>query len=1713
MNTQFLSSSWGLDPFGVFLGHTGIIVLLDRLRKEKPMRLKMLLGMLLLLAISAGFASAATIPVNGANSQLQLTNESKDELNFRMEIGTIEIMDVTTKGGDFTRLIIPGFHTSKIEGQPELPMMNRLIAVPAGAQAIVSTRNVKTRMVKLADFGAENPVFPAQPSLSKSQRPEDVPFVYDMASYNKAAARELVKVVDLGRMRAMDISRLEISPVAYYPATGELEIVESLEVSVSFVGADKALAADLISGTYSPFFEHLYASMDGSKAFQDDYPDRVADMVTMVIVTPPAFVAQLSDFVAWKTERGFNTIVAVTGTPEVGNTTASIQTYLHGLYNAGTVENPAPSFVLFIGDVAEMPTFTMGGDATDRPYCAVDGDLVPDMYYGRFSATNPSQLQAQLDKTMTYDQFTMADPSYLGNVTMIAGADSGYAPTHGNGQINYGTEHYFNASHGINSNTFLYPETGGAVEGALIATYNEGVGFINYTAHGSQTSWAAPSLSQSDINSLTNNDKYFLAVGNCCLTSTYDYGECFGETFLRAEGKGAVGYIGGSNSTYWDEDYWWGVGYHASSEIDGTAYPVENTGIGVYDGVFHDHGEADHLWYVTQDAMVFAGNLAVMESGSTRTEYYWNIYNLLGDPSISIFMGVPAVNNVGHIETIFMGQTSLNVTAEYGSYVGLTQGGVLVGSGTVGASGSLDVEYTETLTPGSPVKLVVMAQNMEPYIADIMVIVPATVTIDPMVIPVATDVDITVTVMDAAGTTPQAGINVWAEGLGYSIAPVMTDANGVAVISVNSAYGPTLDIVGQDPADSFRLFTEQVAVTAADLTSPDLTVSTDIGLSDAFALNLPGTLTATLGEAGHTLFAQMPDGTVLNTSDLSMVITPAQLGMVNGIIAVEGYNLYSESFDIIEAYGTVSGNVTSGGTAMANVIVNGLDSFGGTVFTAVTDASGNYVVADEILVADYNIVIDHFGYLHYENNFFVNYGANVNDIVIEAAPSGILSGTVMDADTFEGLAASVKVYRTDTGDLYTETTCDETGAFATSALPYFTYNIRVRAYHHIPATIEMTIENPETVKDFALTATNGDLLLIDDSTSASLKMAKMGGKLNDVLLAPGYESQDTKSAVQIASDLEEMGFFVTIVEAASIADAAMFYDYDLVILSCGDNTSTLGNSVVKNGLINYANEGGHILLEGGELGYNQYSSGAFATDVMHSIDWNHDSSGNVGVADASLYVLNNPNPACQPIEIAYVGYGDSDAMAPTADAVMAMNWSLYPTDAAMITFDSNPAPEGGQMVFLSWNYMAADMSRYALLENSIHWLLAEENGSSSVSGYAMMVGATDHSGITVKAVPGGGTTVTAADGSYSLPGLYAGTYDIIASHANFATMLQEVTLTDNQAMTGVDFVLTGTYEEEVCSHDIAGEIDDVLPPVVDVATMGTSGVISEVSAFIDITHSWIGDLDVVLTSPEGTSVALHARTGSSADDILGWYPADIEPAGDLGAFMGEEMAGDWTLTVTDNVGGDFGTLNNWCVHVVYAGGTVAVMPHPMMVSTVEGGMGLNWEFNGGSVDGINVYRRTEETSMTRINDYLVPVISGEASFTDAGLGLENGQTVFYAYKVVTGGVELSLSQEVEATFNSGAPTAFALHSNYPNPFNPMTSIKFDMARAGHVKLTVYDIAGRVVKTLVDEVRPAASHVEIWDGTDNSGRRSASGTYYYQVTTDGFTDTHKMMLVK
>jgi subtilisin-like proprotein convertase family protein len=1479
----------------------------------------LLLGLVLLgLVASVSQAEVRNLTLSSAKNELTLIERQGDALHYRAQIGTLSAINVMTREGLFTRLLIPGFHTSHVEGAPELPMMNRMIEIPSGGRARIEVISSQSRSYTLADLGIDNRLMPAQPSMPKNAEPATWPFVYDDRAYaSPRVALELVRVVGVGQLRSVELGRLEVSPVSYFPAERRIEVQESVEFRVIFDGGDSAAEADLKDRTASPFFDPVYGRVEGYRDLHDNNPDRVRDVVTMVVITPPQFAAQLQTFVNWKIRRGFNTILAVTGSPPVGSTKEEIKAYITGLYNNGTAQQPAPSFVLFVGDVEQLPTWMINGDATDRPYCDIVGDQVPDIYYGRFSATNPAQLQAMLDKTLMYDQFTMPDPSYLNEVVMIGGMDSNYGQVWANGQINYGTTYYFNEIHDILSHTYLYPNSG-SQETAIIANLNNGVAYANYTAHGSETSWSDPSLTQANVNALTNTGKYFLGVGNCCLTSTYDYPECLGETMIRAANKAAIGYIGGSNSTYWDEDYWWGVGY-TSNIVEHPTY--ETTATGAYDGLFHDRpNEADMgQWYVTNDAIIFCGNLAVMESGSSRIAYYWNIYNLLGDPSLSTYLGAPGWNNVVHPTTVFTNWSSINVQAAAGSYVGLTKDGVLIGAGTVDATGNLVLPiWAEPLTPGTA-HIVVMAQNRQPYQADINVLVPATVIIDPSTIDANVTTAIDVGVYEFDGVTPKPGVDVWATGLNYESAHAMTGADGHCTLSVTYPYGPTLDIIGKYPSDPYVLFTRAISVRAQLLTQPDLWVTTDIGMQNMFALNLPGVLHAQVGQPGHTLFAFLNGSPVGNTTDTSLQITPAETGEVEGIIAVSGYNLYRESFAVVEAYGTLTGHVTAGGAPAIGAVVTGYDGADQEVFQATTNAQGDYNVGEDILCAAYTIKADLFGYLHWEQTFFVNYGPNVLNIALDAAPSGILSGFITETGTGIPLEATVKVYRMDNGQLYTQTTSSPVdGSFATASLPYFDYRVVVKAYRHIPVTMTMTIDEPNENVLIALDPTIGDILLIDDSAKSGTNPEKVDEK-SGLVLGDGYVSDDGKAAVDLENDLTDLGYTVT-VETMPASDPADWPNYDMIISSSGNKTDPLANATFRANLIAYVQSGGHLLLEGGEVGYDHYGDSAFGTTVMHSTDWNADQSGNVTIATPTHPVVSVPNVIPGPIAMTYSGYGDEDAMAVRPDAVKVCSWSSYANDASIIAYDPNPAPEGGQIVFYCFNYSAMDASvRPLLLQNTVVYLMTPEIGNCSISGSVTLLGQTDHSGVKVEATPNGGFVMTAPDGSYSLNGLFAGSYTVRASKDGWSTGVEQESLSDGQQMTGCDFILTPLYTYQACRQPHLSIPDNNQTGVTDPMGVMIPGgpTVSEVEVYVNITHTYIGDLTVKLTSPDNTTVILHNRTGGTTENIVGWYPGDITPNQSLDAFIGKLANGVWRLTVIDQAGSDVGTLNEWCLRIKY----------------------------------------------------------------------------------------------------------------------------------------------------------------------------------------------------
>jgi flagellar hook assembly protein FlgD len=93
------------------------------------------------------------------------------------------------------------------------------------------------------------------------------------------------------------------------------------------------------------------------------------------------------------------------------------------------------------------------------------------------------------------------------------------------------------------------------------------------------------------------------------------------------------------------------------------------------------------------------------------------------------------------------------------------------------------------------------------------------------------------------------------------------------------------------------------------------------------------------------------------------------------------------------------------------------------------------------------------------------------------------------------------------------------------------------------------------------------------------------------------------------------------------------------------------------------------------------------------------------------------------------------------------------------------------------------------------------------------------------------------------------------------------------------------------------------------------------------------------------------------------------------------------------------------------------------------------------------------------------------------------------------------------------PTSFTLHQNFPNPFNPITTLRYDLPEDNFVILTVYDMLGRVVVQLVNTNQVAGFKLVQWNGSDSMGKPVSAGVYLYQIQAGEFVQTKKMVLLK
>ena len=714
-------------------------------------------------------------------SIVKVAENSADKMRLVVSTGELTASRQELYGIAFSQLHIEGFGPSQEVGLPCLPTMVRLLEVPLCKGFDIKVQHVVADTLPLAQLGVSAPVAPLQPSRSKSDtsRPYLVQQVEAYAR-DEFMGTATVSVEAIGVARSQNLARLVLSPVRYNAVRGELIVVRTMEIEIAYRQPDIEATMRIARLHASPMFastatlngafesneqselvrsamaEHRLAEQNGTFEQGDGFQLKDAASnapVRYLIVAHSSFRGELDTFMAWKRRKGFITDIVYTGDAGVGTTAQSIAAYVKLQYTNATRSLPAPTFLLLVGDVEQIPAFdgeyayAFESHVTDLYYATwTDGDLLPDCYYGRFSAQDVEQLVPQIEKTLMYEQYTFADPTFLDNAVMVAGIDgatsSDNAYTYGDPAMDYAVSTYINGDAGFASvvyyknNTANVPAAanvavrynGGtnyeAQANALRGLYSAGAGWINYTAHGDIGEWSMPSFRTSDVSDMTNRQKFGFMIGNCCLSNSFDAATCLGEALLRrGDYCGAVAYIGATNSTYWSEDFYWSVGLRSNiSNTMNTVYDGAN--LGMYDRLVHSHGEPRALHCTSAGAMMMAGNMAVESSSSERKAYYWEVYNLMGDPSVMPWLARPVAGVLQAGGSLVCGSTTLAVTTAPYAYVALTEGSEhrLVAAAFANGQGQATLIF-ESISVGN-YELVVTAQNRTPVFMHLTAVVP-----------------------------------------------------------------------------------------------------------------------------------------------------------------------------------------------------------------------------------------------------------------------------------------------------------------------------------------------------------------------------------------------------------------------------------------------------------------------------------------------------------------------------------------------------------------------------------------------------------------------------------------------------------------------------------------------------------------------------------------------------------------------------------------------------------------------------------------------------------------------------------------------------------------------------------------------------------------------------------------------------------------------------
>jgi len=597
-----------------------------------------------LLLAQGALASGLWIPFDGGTERsatVSIVESDVNRLVLDIAVSGVRAEDVTTPGGTFTRLSLDGAGPTVAIGEPLLPVIRELVEVPYGASPVVTVTYSDSRILALSELGIRNDLLPVQaPVIKVPGAMEAAPFDFSEERYSLDAfgPDETATLSDVQTMRGHDFVQLEVHPVRYNPARGEVEYASRIEVTVEFEGGDLAETRRRLerysTGRFEKFADDTFINHD---AFRSRYT--IPLPIGYLIVCYDSFTDEIAPLVAWKEQKGYHVTVVSTSDIPGGNTKENIKSYIQDAYDNWAIP---PQFVLLVGDTGQISHWVgtqTNNPSTDLYYVTMDGssDWLPDIWIGRFSCTTGSQVTNLVNKTVDYETWSLTSGTDWIKKAVFMASEDNYSVSEGT--HDYVIRQYMDPA-GYYSQK-LYSHTYNATTAQVSAAFNDGRSLGIFSGHGNVTYWAdGPQFTATNVNNLTNTDMLPLVHSYSCLTGQFS-SACFGETWTNATDKGAVVFWGSSVYSYWDED--------------------DVLERGAFKAIFNE----GYTWAcgISHRALYWVYNYY---SGGGSTRRYYEQYNVLGDPSLDIWTDYPATIDASYAGTVPAGAASFDVTATSG---------------------------------------------------------------------------------------------------------------------------------------------------------------------------------------------------------------------------------------------------------------------------------------------------------------------------------------------------------------------------------------------------------------------------------------------------------------------------------------------------------------------------------------------------------------------------------------------------------------------------------------------------------------------------------------------------------------------------------------------------------------------------------------------------------------------------------------------------------------------------------------------------------------------------------------------------------------------------------------------------------------------------------------------------------------------------------------